>query len=281
MQQHPLSAAFPAMSNDDFDALKSSVEAIGVQNPVTVYDGQIIDGWHRYQAAQRVGRECPTVDLAPDVDPRAFVLAQNKARRHITQAQLAMATTAVYAWASVGKPKSGTQCRITTESKMAEIAGVGERSIRQAKSVQANAVPDVIDAVKRGEIGLPKAAKIAQLPKDQQAEAILKPLPKAVKNGPSHAVVAHDELAEMRETIDALRDENEELSARFAIDCMDATEDEKLLAHEQIKQLQGRIRTLEASLSAVTAMRGAYLRENGELKKEVLYLRRKLNNGGV
>ena len=32
--QHPLSAAFPTMSHDDFQALKDSIVEIGVQNPM-------------------------------------------------------------------------------------------------------------------------------------------------------------------------------------------------------------------------------------------------------
>ena len=42
--QHPLSAAFPAMSADDYRALKDSVENIGVQNPITLFEGMVIDG---------------------------------------------------------------------------------------------------------------------------------------------------------------------------------------------------------------------------------------------
>ena len=61
---------------------------------------RVIDGWHRYTAANELSIECPTVELG-DVDPRDFVLAQNRARRHVTQAQLALATTAVYAWKPV------------------------------------------------------------------------------------------------------------------------------------------------------------------------------------
>ena len=100
-QQHPLSAAFPAIGADDFQALKDSIENIGVQNPITLFEGMVIDGWHRYTAANDLGMHCPAVELG-NVDPRDFVLAQNKARRHVTQAQLAMATTAVYAWKPLG-----------------------------------------------------------------------------------------------------------------------------------------------------------------------------------
>ena len=43
-QQHPLSAAFPRPSAAEFQALKDSIIAIGVQIPITIYDGQVIDG---------------------------------------------------------------------------------------------------------------------------------------------------------------------------------------------------------------------------------------------
>jgi hypothetical protein len=107
------------------------------------------------------------------------VLAQNKARRHITAAQIAMATTAVYAWNPSGRPaeeKRGTECRVSkTTAELAEIAGTSERTIRQAKAVQTTAVPAVQEAVKTGAIGLPKAAEIAKLPQGEQAEAIRHP----------------------------------------------------------------------------------------------------------
>lgn len=49
-QQHPLSAAFPAMSAEDFQGLKDSIENIGVQNPITIFEGMVVDGWNRYKA---------------------------------------------------------------------------------------------------------------------------------------------------------------------------------------------------------------------------------------
>lgn len=185
MKQHPLSSAFPAMPAEDFEALKDSISNIGVQNPITVFEGMVIDGWHRYTAANEVGAVCPTVDLV-GVDPRDFVLAQNKARRHITQAQLAMAATAVHAWRPVGKPlinqglsnSAGPAELAKTTKEIAKSAGVGVRSIEQAKAVQTKATAEVQEAVKRGEIGLEKASKIAQLPKEEQAAAIKKPAPK-------------------------------------------------------------------------------------------------------
>lgn len=273
-QQHPLSAVFPGMSSEDFHALKDSIENIGVQNPVTLLDGMVIDGWHRYTAANELGIDCPTVDLG-DVDPRDFVLAQNKARRHITQSQLAMATTSVYAWAPEGRQKLHTECAVKTTAEMADIAGVHRNTIVQAQAVRAKATPEVIAAVKAGEIGLPKAARIAQLPKEAQAEAIAKPIPRPVEAKMPHHVV-HDERDDMLQLISK---ENDDLRDRLAIEAMDASEEEKTLAHQTITEMRERVRVLEIELQAVKDMRDAYQRENAEMKRQIASMQRKI--GGV
>lgn len=183
-KQHPLSAAFPAMQEDEYVSLCDSIQEIGVQNPITLFEGMVIDGWHRYLAATDAGMACPVVALG-DVDPKDFVMAQNKARRHITAAQMAMATTAVYAWKPAGNPQLPNRHIDVpiekTNAELAQIAGVHLNTIKQSKSVQHHAAPEVLEAVKRGEVGLPKAAAIAKLPLDKQAAALHQPMPIPVK----------------------------------------------------------------------------------------------------
>ena len=280
LTQHPLSAAFPAMGADDFQALKDSIENIGVQNPVTLLDGMVIDGWHRYTAAMELGMPCPTVELG-DVDPRDFVLAQNKARRHITQAQLATATTEVYSWRPNGQNQH-TEKRVATEcppsktnAELAAIAGVGVATIKQAKAVQTNAVPEVIAAVKAGEIGLPKAAKIAQLPKEEQAAAIAKPVVKEAK-----APDNDHKLDDAANTIRELSSENEQLRDRLAVNQMDASEEAKSEAAETIAEMRSRIKALEAELDAVKSSRDGFQRENAELKKQIVMNQKQIKKLG-
>jgi ParB-like chromosome segregation protein Spo0J len=91
LTQHPLSAAFPAMLTDEFQDLKDSINNIGVQNPITLLDGMVLDGWHRYSIAIGFGMDCPMVELPDDIDPIDFVKAQNSARRHLTLSQTAFA----------------------------------------------------------------------------------------------------------------------------------------------------------------------------------------------
>ncbi len=273
--QHPLSAAFPAMQAEDFQALKDSIENIGVQNPITLLDGMVIDGWHRYRVATDLGMECPSVDLGGDIDPRDFVLAQNKMRRHITVAQLAMAANAVYQWRAAGRPAGNSAG--TAELKQPEIAknaGVSVRSLRQADEVAKNAAPVVIEAISRGDVGLEKAAAIAKLPQSEQAAAIHKPLPKA-KPAPVSDRDAH-ELEEAAVAINELAAENEQLRDRLAVEAMDASEDEKTAAAQTIAELRHQIRTLEAELAATRASRDGYQRQNSELMKQVQIQQRQL-----
>jgi hypothetical protein len=270
-QQHPLSAAFPAIGADDFQALKDSIENIGVQNPITLFEGMVIDGWHRYTAANDLGMHCPAVELG-NVDPRDFVLAQNKARRHVTQAQLALATTAVYAWKPVGNPEfsqSHTECVIAkSNDELAAIAGVHKNTITQAKAVQSKAAPEVIAAVKSGEIGLPKAAAIAKLPKEEQAAAIHKPAPKAAPVVPEVLEEGH-ELNEAAAAINALASENDQLRDRLAVAAMEGTAEEKAEAAQTIAELRHQIKALEAELDATRASRDGFQRQNAELMKQV------------
>lgn len=266
-EQHQLSAEFPAMSADEYQSLKDSINEIGVQNPITLFEGMVIDGWHRYSAANELGMECPTVELG-DVDPRDFVLAQNKARRHVTQAQLAMATTAVYEWKPVGNPalsQSGTEYPIgKSAQEMAAVAGVSEKTIKQAKAVQTKAAPEVVEAVKRGEIGLPKAAAIAKLPKDQQAEAIKKPIEKPAKPQPEDDAYAGPTEAEIQ-----FHAEQEAADQKAIALILDSNEPLAALKAEYDRQ------SLE--LATVKASRDGFMNRCNELIRRVKTMRAKLD----
>lgn len=225
-QQHPLSAVFPPMTPEEFQSLKDSIDANGVLNPITLYEDMIIDGWHRYQAALELGMDCPEAELDEWLDPKDFVLAQNKNRRHITASQLAMATTAVYEWHPANRPnKSALNAELSkTTAELAEISGTSKRTIEQAKSVLKNASPEVKDAVKSGKIGLYKAQEISKLPKDKQAAAIDKPIiaperPRLTEDyGPSESELKANELAHQAdlELLNKMLEADEALAASYA-----------------------------------------------------------------
>jgi ParB-like chromosome segregation protein Spo0J len=209
------------MSDEEFQDLKDSIGNIGVQSPIVIFEDKVIDGWHRYTAALDVGLPCPEVDLPDDVDPRDFVLANNKSRRHLSKGQLALSYTKVYQWnqSVPSTPKTGKE--------LAKIAGTSESSIDQAKAVLTKGAKEVVEAVEKGKISLKRGAQIAKLPKEQQGKAITEPPePKPSMldgNAPSDDELKANDLA-MQADLDTL---NKLLEA-----------DEPLkVAHAEIKRL--------------------------------------------
>jgi hypothetical protein len=262
LQQHPLSAAFPAMAPEDFDALRDNVTELGVLNPITLHDGMVLDGWHRYLVSQELGSgyECPAVDLDAGIDPRYFVIGQNKARRHIAQGQLALAVAAVYKWKPAHRPNNsapGADLSKTT-AQMAEIAGVGTRTMEQAKAVEAKATPKVREAVKAGEISVKRGAEIAKLPAEEQAKALEAPKPEVEDIhyfGPSD-----EEIAAAQESAAA------DMSS---LDALMAADDKLAAAVEEIKKLK-------LQLAAVESQRDGYMNRSNELTSRVNSLKKKL-----
>ena len=275
-QQHPLSAAFPAMSEQDFQSLKDSITEIGVQNPITLFESMVIDGWHRYTAANELGMDCPSKELDAWIDPVAFVRAQNKDRRHLPLSAWALIEVSLREWKPAHRPGKGALSAPLQASnqEMADAAGVKKRLIQQAKAVQNKAAPEVIAAVKSGEIGLPKAAAIAKLPKEEQAAAIHKPAPK-----PAPAVVEPEIEAPPEYTeLDAAHDQISELQAELVVARMgDIPEEEKQQAAGLIAELHAEIKTLTATVKALTSSRDFYLEENAQMRTQMKMQRREID----
>ena len=247
--QHPLSAAFPRMADDEFQELKDSIETSGVLNPISLLDGMVLDGWHRYSAATELGMNCPAVELGDDIDPRDFVLAQNKARRNLTASQRANAVTAVFQWRPHGDQRSAVTAdrpnmpAVTAElakttKELAAIAGVGTRTIEQAKAVHAGAVQEVQDAVKVGAVTVETAAAVAKLPAEEQVMLATKgpdAMRAALRSGTSARATA-----QVRQT-EAQADQN----------AADAHGDADPIA--MLEEAEKQISTLQAELLALQA----------------------------
>lgn len=87
---HELANIFPLIEGDEFDALVNTFRRQGLLNPITLYQGKIIEGRNRYRAAKAVGylfTARDLVELPPDKDPKEFVIAANVQRRHLTTDQ--------------------------------------------------------------------------------------------------------------------------------------------------------------------------------------------------
>jgi ParB-like chromosome segregation protein Spo0J len=171
---HPLGELFPPIEGDGFKELVASIKANGLRDPIIVHDGMVLDGRNRQRACQAAGVDCDYQPLPAGQDPLAFVLDKNLNRRHLTNSQRAM-VAAKLANLKDGQTKVGAQiCAPVSQEDAAEKLKVSRRSVQSATKVKDDAIPEVIQAVERGDVTVSAAAEIAELPKADQRKVVAK-----------------------------------------------------------------------------------------------------------
>lgn len=179
MKVHKLAELFPAMPPDEYEALKQDVKAHGVLVPIVVYAGEIVDGRHRWQAAQETGQKCPKTEWEPasaspdDIDTElwGYLLSLNSKRRHLDKSQIAMiavegsqfieraANERKVSGSHEATLPQGVKTRTPqARDQIAKKAGVSGRTIQKAKNVR-DADPKLAEKVKQGKITVTEAER--------------------------------------------------------------------------------------------------------------------------
>src|SRR5262249_52752207 len=87
---HPLAEALPPMSDAEYQGLLADIRAKKLLlEPITLYEGKVLDGRNRLRACEEAGIE-PTFVEYTGSDPLGYVLGKNITRRHLTPSQKAM-----------------------------------------------------------------------------------------------------------------------------------------------------------------------------------------------
>lgn len=164
---HPLADMLPLVQSAEFERLVADIAEQGLLNPITIYQGQILDGRNRERACRAAGVEPRYVEFEGK-DPAAFVLSQNLARRHLGPSERAMvaARMANLKWGQRSDRVEGQICL----SKAAQLLGVSERSVKSARAVLERGIPELQDAVHHGRLAVHDAEKAARLPVEAQTQ---------------------------------------------------------------------------------------------------------------
>lgn len=245
---HPLCVFFPRIVGNEFDSLVADIKANGLREPITLYEGQVLDGGNRYAACLEAGVEPHFVGFTGG-DIAAFVLSANMHRRHLSQGQNAAIIAQVTNWAEANQ-RGGRRATdsiptipLATVAERAKASGTSPRTQRTADKI-AKAAPDVIAEVAQGTMTLAAAsAKIneGKPPTARQLEA-------AQAEEDAHGDVdivqeleqAHKEITSLRAELDAINSDSPQgaiLSLKRQLDAANNSRDEaKRLTDEHKKK---------------------------------------------
>ncbi len=90
---HELSSYLPLLEGDEFDDLVEDIKQHGQIEPVTIYEGKILDGRNRYRACKILEQELIIREWKPSTatgsTPLQYVISENIMRRHLNDKQKA------------------------------------------------------------------------------------------------------------------------------------------------------------------------------------------------
>lgn len=160
-EAHPIAELFPIVPSAEMAAFVKNVRDRGLQTPITLYEGKILDGRHRYEACCLAEAPPTFVDYVGD-DPVGFVIAANLRRRHLTPSQLAMIAAKLETFKHGGDRESETfkqDARVhLARKKAAESLGVSPRAVASARKI-CDSDPELARAVGEGKITVRAAEK--------------------------------------------------------------------------------------------------------------------------
>lgn len=270
---------------DYAEAVRSGAEFPPV---VVFHDGAdywLADGFHRFHAHKHAEKASIAADVRAGTQRDAVLFSLGANGTHglrRTNADKRKAVQTVLADAEWAQ---------WSDRKVAEVCGVTHpfvASLRRPPEVVTITTPRTAqgdngyhpDPAKKA--GAVESDSMAPAPAAAPAPAE-KPAKRTLNNVPPEVgeLTDADELAEARDTILQLAEENDLLRDKLAVENMDASETAKTEAADTIRDLRAQVKTLEAELEAVKGSRDTYMREATEAKKQAIYWRKKAEKAGA
>lgn len=176
MEFHPAANIFPMMTGDDYRALIEDMRQNGQREPITLYDGMILDGRNRYGACLEIGLEPVYREWDGDGDPIDYVLSLNLHRRHLNETQRAVIA---YKMANMRRGdnqytagSANLQNLPISQTEAAEKLKVSPRTVATVAAVD-RAEPELLPAMEAGEMSAHEAEKKTREKKRKEERAAI------------------------------------------------------------------------------------------------------------
>jgi hypothetical protein len=179
-----LKAYIDPLTPDEHLALERSILAEGCRDALVLWGEVLVDGHNRYGICQKHGLPFQTVQntrFQSMEDVHLWMIDQHLGRRSVSDFQrgvLALRKRDILAarQASVHEEIDNTAAKkpaLKSRSDIAKAARLSSSQVQQIEKIQKQAAPELVAAVKAGDISINAAAAVATLPVQEQASAAL------------------------------------------------------------------------------------------------------------
>ncbi|KQT09541.1 hypothetical protein [Ramlibacter sp. Leaf400] len=256
-----IKAYIDPLTPEEYRALERSILAEGCRDALVLWGNMLVDGHNRYAICRQHDVPFQTVQstrFGSIEDVHLWMIDQHLGRRSLSDFQRgvlalrkreivaerlsrtspeagpeASAAKAATAEASAAAAPAG-EVHETTREALARVARLSSSRVMQIERIQKQAVPEVVAAVKAGEISINAAATVASLPREEQVAAAtggkeeLKQAARRVRESrktlaveppPRHvetAVEGEDTIESLRQRVAVLAAENMRLREQLA-----------------------------------------------------------------
>lgn len=196
-----LKAYIDPLTPEEYDALERSILAEGCRDALVLWGDILVDGHNRYGICQKHGLPFQTVQntrFQSMEDVHLWMIDQHLGRRSVSDFQrgvlalrkreilserrasvLAATANATGSTAddsapdtSINEGQSNTH-QLKSRSEVAKAARLSSSQVVQIEKIQKQAAPELVAAIKAGDISINAAAAVASLPAEEQKTAAL------------------------------------------------------------------------------------------------------------
>ena len=180
LKVHPAAEIFPMLNAEELDALALDIKANGLQQPIVMWEGLLLDGRNRLAACAICGVE-PSFKQYEGNSPVTFVISANIKRRQLDASQRACVAVELEPMFAVEAKKR--QARKAADSvvanmpqqkpdrsrdQAADVVSVSPRMVQYAKEIKVKN-PEAFERIKAGTV---KVSEVQQEMKREKREAI-------------------------------------------------------------------------------------------------------------
>ncbi len=191
-----LRTVVPALTNDEYSKLETSVTAEGCRDSIIVWQNTIIDGYNRYEICQRhnIPFGISERHFADRDETKGWIILNQLGRRNLgdynrgvlalllkdnisakAKAKQATSTGGAQPQLLESLPEAGPaseEAPVNTREEVAKIANVSGRTLDKIETIQEKGSEELKQAVRQEKVSISAAAAIAELPESEQRQVL-------------------------------------------------------------------------------------------------------------